>query len=247
VYLLFNVVNTGYPHIFANHLLSKHHTVPDPHLAQQLVWPSVFLLACFALLVIIKVTSFSKVIKLIQACFNLQAWRQLEREEFNPFKFYSVLLSLFFFLNLTFFTYKINSVFKWVLVESGSLQQFLFLFLAILVLFSFKGILNKMLSLIVNDNRIIPEFVYSSFVISQTFGIFLFPCLLLAELGNYNVTVFLSVATVILVASQLFKWYRGVLFGLIEHRVGLLQIFTYFCALEILPALVLIKFIIETF
>jgi hypothetical protein len=138
-------------------------------------------------------------------------------------------------------------VFKWVLADSGSLQQFMFLFLAILALFSFKGALNKLLAVIVNDNKLIPEFVYSSFVISQTFGIFLFPCLVLAELGNYNVTIFLSVAAVILVASQLFKWYRGVLFGLIEHQVGILQIFTYFCALEILPALVMVKFIIETF
>ncbi len=183
----------------------------------------------------------------MQACFNFQSWRQLEREEFNPFKFYSVLLSIFFFLNLAFFVYKINATFGLVLTTSTSLQQFLFLFMVILILFALKGTLNKLLSVVADDHKLIPEFVYSSFVISHTFGIFLFPCLVLCELGNFNGRIFLSVACVILIASQVFKWYRGVLFGLIEHRVGLLQIFTYFCALEILPVLVLVKFIIETF
>lgn len=184
---------------------------------------------------------------MVQACFNLQSWRQLEREEFNPFKFYSVLLSIFFFLNLTFFVYKVNTVYGLVLTGNTHLNQFIFLLCSILILFSFKGAFNKILALVVNDKRLIPEFVYSSFVISQTFGIFLFPCLILAELSSLNPTVFLSIACVILVISQVFKWYRGILFGLIEHRVGLLQIFVYFCALEILPALVMVKFIIETF
>ncbi|MCW3075458.1 MAG: hypothetical protein JWO32_67 [Bacteroidetes bacterium] len=236
-----------YPHIFTDHLLKKHHALPQVNPGHELIWPSVFLLSCFALLVIIKVTSFGKVAKLMQACFNIQLWRQLEREEFNPFKFYSILLSVFFFMNLTFFAYKVNTVFNWVLIGHSRLEQFLFLFLFILILFSLKGAFNKILSVIVDDNKLIPEFVYSSFVISQTFGVFLFPCLVLAELSNLNTNLILLVSCVILTASQLFKWYRGILFGLIEHRIGLLQIFVYFCALEILPALVMVKFVIETF
>ncbi|MGZ3899414.1 MAG: DUF4271 domain-containing protein, partial [Bacteroidia bacterium] len=218
MYLPFSdVILLNYPHIFADHLLKKQHTSPELNPGHELIWPSVFLLICFALLVIIKVTSFPKVIKLMQACFNLQSWRQLEREEFNPFKFYSVLLSIFFFLNLAFFIYKINSVFQFVLTQNSPLEQFFFLFLVILILFAVKGTMNKLLSVITDDSRIIPEFVYSSFVISQTFGIFLFPCLVLAELGNFNARIFLSIACIILVVSQLFKWYRGILFGLIEH------------------------------
>lgn len=241
------MISENYTHIFSNHLLTKQHFSPEIKPGFQLIWPSVFLLGCFALLILIKVTSYPKVIKLVQACFNFQSWRQLEREEFNPFRFYSVLLSIFFLLNLTFFVYKINTVYNLVLLESSHLSQFFFLFIATVILFSLKGLINKLLALTLNDGKLIPEFVYSSFVISQTFGIFLFPCLILAEWSRLNPVVFLSMACVILIASQIFKWYRGVVFGLIEHKVGLLQIFVYFCALEILPALVLVKFIIETF
>jgi hypothetical protein len=241
------VIQTGYQHIFDKHLLPALHLIPEQRQGSALIWPSVFLLICFALLIVIRVTSFSKLIKLVQSCFNMQAWRQLEREEFNPFKFYSILLSVFFLFNLTFFVYKINSVYKWVLSDQTHFEQFVFLLVAILVLFMIKGLLNKIVSVSVNDNKLIPEFVHSSFVISQTFGIFLFPCLILAELGKFEPGIFLSMACIVLAASQIFKWYRGILFSLVDHRVGLLQIFVYFCALEILPALIMVKFIIEKF
>ncbi len=138
-------------------------------------------------------------------------------------------------------------MYKLVLVEQPSLLQFLFFFGAIIFLFVLKGGMSKLLSFFVNDHKLIPEFVYSSFIISQTQGIIMFPCLVLAELSRFNPLIFLSAASVILIAMQVFKWYRGVVFALVENRVGLLQIFMYFCSLEILPALVLVKFIVETF
>lgn len=234
-------------HIFYNHLLPKQHQLPELKQSFELVWPSVFLMLCFVLLVIIKVTSFPKVIKVIQSCFSMQTLRQMEREEFNPLKFYSIALSIFFLLNLTFFTYKVNNTYKLVLVEQSQFFQFMFFLMIIILLFLIKGAFTKLLAIFVNDHKLIPEFVYSSFMISQTEGILIFPCLVLAELSRFDPLIFLSAASVILVAMQIFKWYRGIVFALIENRVGLLQIFTYFCSLEILPVLVLVKFIIETF
>jgi hypothetical protein len=235
-------------HIFYNHLLSpQQHQFAELKQNTELIWPSVFLILCFALLVLIKVTSFSKVTKVIQSCFSMQTLRQLEREEFNPLKFYSVALSFFFLFNLTFFVYKVNTLYGLVLTGQTQLIQFIFFFAAIILLLLVKGGFTRVLAVFVNDHKLIPEFVYSSFMISQTQGILLFPCLVLAELSRFDPLIFLSAASVILISMQAFKWYRGIVFALIENRVGLLQIFTYFCGLEILPVLVLVKFIIETF
>jgi hypothetical protein len=177
----------------------------------------------------------------------MQTLRQLEREEFSPLKFYSIALSVFFLLNLTFFVYKVNFIYKLVLTGQTQLLQFMFFLITIVLLFLVKGGFTRLLAIFVNDHKLIPEFVYSSFMISQTQGLLLFPCLVLAELSHFNPLIFLSAASVILIAMQIFKWYRGIVFALMENRVGLLQIFTYFCGLEILPVLVLVKFIIETF
>jgi len=233
--------------IFDDHLLQKQHQLPQLKEHHELIWPSVFLLICFLLLVVIKVTSFSKVVKVIQSCFSMQTLRQLEREEFNPFKFYSIALSIFYLLNLTFFIYKANTLYKLVLIEQSHFVQFLFFLLVTVLIFSVKNGFTKLLAIFIDDAKLIPEFVYSSFIISQTLGILLFPCMVLAELSNFDTLIFLSAASVILIAMQAFKWYRGIVFALVENRVGLLQIFTYFCSLEILPVLVLVKFIIEKF
>lgn len=103
------------------------------------------------------------------------------------------------------------------------------------------------MSAFIGDYKIIPEYTHNTLTINQTAGILVFPCLLLAELSTFQPLVFLSAAAVIIGFMQLLKWYRGVLFALIENRVGLLQIFAYFCSVEILPVLVLAKFIVEKF
>lgn len=241
-------MNTGNTeHIFYQHLLPKIHQFPELKPDYHLVWPSIFLLICFLLLVAIKATSFQKVVKVLQSCFSMQTLRQLEREEYNPFKFYSVALSLFFLLNLTFFIYKVNSAYKLVLVGYSSFAQFAFFLSVTMLLFLIKNGFTRLLAIFVNDNKLIPEFIYSSFIISQTLGIIMFPCMVLAELSHFNPLVFLSAASVILITMQVFKWYRGIVFALVENRVGFLQIFTYFCSLEILPLLVIVKLIIEKF
>jgi hypothetical protein len=234
-------------HIFNRHLLPRQHLYPILKESHELVWPSVFLLFCFLLLVVIRVTSFQKAIKVVKSCFSMQNLRQLEREEYNPLKFYSVALSFFFLLNLAFFIYKVNSIYRVVLVEQSPGLQFSFFLMVTLLIFTVKNGFTRVLAICVNDHKLIPEFIYSSFIISQTLGIMMFPCMVLAELSQFDSLIFLSAASVILLAMQVFKWYRGVVFALIENRVGLLQIFTYFCSLEILPVLVLVKFIIEKF
>lgn len=198
-------------------------------------------------MVVLKVTSFTKVIQVIQSCFSMQTLRQIERDEYNPFKFYAITLTFFFLINLSFYFYKLNNTYKLVFIESQSSVQFLLLFFITMLFFTLKNGLARGLALFIGDSKLIPEYTYSSFMITQTLGILLFPCLVMAELGPFNNMIFISIASVILIALQAFKWYRGVMFAFVDNKVGFLQIFTYFCSLEILPTLVLVKFIIEKY
>lgn len=212
-----------------------------------MIWTSVFFLCCLGLLVFIKVTSYSKVLKIVQSTFNSNALHELEREESKSFKLYSVLLSLFFLLNVSFLLYKVNSFYNLVFTESALFVQFAFILLIVLLFIAFKTLLNQFICFLSNDWKTLSEYSYSSLKINQTFGIFLFPWLVLAELTQFNALIFISGAFVVLAAAIVYRWYKGVIIGLIEERVGLLQTFTYFCGLEILPVIVLVKYIIETF
>ncbi len=234
-------------HIFNNHLLPVNDFTPHLKNNFELIWPSIFLLVCFALLVFIKITSFTKVIKIIQASFNIQAWQQLQREDYNPYKFYSVILAILFGLNVSFLIYKLNTIYKLILVESSHLLQFLAIFCIIFTIIFAKIIANKLLILFTGTKSAIHQYSYYSFIINQTFGLFIFPFIILAEFSKINTLFFLSAAIIIIAVSVLLKWFRGVVFSIVEERIGILQTFTYLCTLELLPVLVLTKLIVETF
>lgn len=233
--------------IFNAHLLHAKNLVPHYRTDYEQIWPSVFLLACLLLLVLIKQSSFSRTVRIIQSSFSLQALHQLEREELNPFRLSSVGLNTLFVFNLSFLLYKINSIYKFILVGNTGLNQFLFFMLVVLLVFGFKLFINAAIGHFTGQKKIISEYVINSDFINQTFGLFLFPWIILMELSPFNPAIFMSAGIIILASSVLLKWYRGIIIGLVEERIGFLQIFSYFCSLEILPVFVLVKYIIETF
>jgi hypothetical protein len=234
-------------HIFYDHLLPKQNFVPLVKSANEQIWPSFFLFICLGLLALIKIRAFPRVIRIIQSTFSSQVLQQFEREEFNPFKFYSIALNLFFLLNVSFLIYKINTLYGFILVDESYLSQFFFLFIVVALIFSFKVVANTLLIFFTEERRIISEYLVSSSLVNQTFGLFLFPWIILMEFTHFKPVIFISGAVAVLIVSIIIKWYRGAIMGLVQERVGLLQIFSYFCALEILPVFVLVKYIIETF
>lgn len=237
----------NYHSLFQDHLLPLQHPGPLLHISYKQVWPSVFLLCCLILLALVKLSSFSKVVKIVQSTFSLQALHELERGELNPLRFYSLGLNLFFMLNLSFLLYKINSIYNFILPDSFSLYQYLFFLGVVLLIMGFRTVANWLLAHFTNERRVISEYSLNSLFINQTFGLLLFPWIVLMELSPFNPIIFISAALIVLAVSALLKWYRGVIMGLVEERIGLLQIFSYFCSLEILPVFVLVKYVIETF
>jgi len=234
-------------HIFDNHLLPKVNLEPQLKNTFELIWPSIFLLICFALIVFIKTTSFVKVVKIIQSTFNVQNWHQLQREDYNPYKFYSIILAALFAFNVSFLLYKLNTVYNLIFTQAPHLIQFLIIFGILTALIFLKIIVNKILMVFTGSKNTIHQYGYYSFIINQTFGLFIFPFIVLAEFSKFNSLIFLTIALAIIGLSVLLKWFRGIVFSLVEERIGLLQTFAYLCTLEILPVLVLVKFIVETF
>ncbi len=233
-------------HIFSDHLLMPINGHAEVNSSAELLWPSVYLFLCLFLLAYIKAGSFSRVVRIIQSTFSKQILQQLEREELNASKIHSLGLSLFFLLNLAFLVYKINSLSGWVLQGRDSLQQYLFFLLVISLLLGLKTATIHVLAFFTDRRRLFSDVRVSTTLVNQTFGLFIFPFLVFSEFINWNPRYFLWAALTILGVSMLLKWYRGLVMSLLEERIGILQIFSYFCGLEILPLLTVVKFVVET-
>ena len=234
-------------HIFEDHLLRAGNLAPLARTVNEEIWPSLLLVTCLLILVLVKIRSFPKVVRIVQSTFSKQILQQLEREEINAFRFYAVGLNILFIFNIAFLLYKINQHFQVVFEERGHLSQFLFFTGITLGVILAKNLLNLLLGICTGERRAIADYLVNSSLINQTFGLFLFPCIILMEFSPFNPLIFIWTGVTIVIAGIFIKWYRGLLMGLVEQRIGLLQIFSYFCGLEILPVFVLVKYIIETF
>ncbi len=211
------------------------------------VWPSLLMLFCFSIFIYLRVATPYKLAMTFRSSYNLQAIRQLEREEFNPLNPTSYALSILFVLMFAFFIYKLNYQFNIILQGKTPFLQYLFFIVATTVFHGLKYLLKMLVITVTNSYQLGTEIFYSNLVINQALGLILLPALVIVEFSGLSSPYFIISIGVILFFGFIIKVYRGLIFSLFENHVGLLQVFIYLCALEILPFLVFTKFIITNF
>jgi hypothetical protein len=233
--------------LFEGHALKPIHDYPVFRNGEGLIWPSVLLLLLFGSLVVVRVGMRDKLNKILLSTISLQATRQIEREQFNPLRPFSLLLFLMFCAQISFFAYHFNKNFGDVFDTQKPFLQFFFFLIIVISAITLKYVFNYLLGQLTEMPALFNEYSYNNLLINQATGIVLFPFLVAVELSSIQVSFILLPCLLVLGVNVLLKWFRGFLFSAIELRIGFLQIFIYFCAVEILPALVLVKFIIVNF
>lgn len=236
-----------YDHIFTDHNLKPIHEYAVFNNSSPLIWPSLILLLCFGLFVFIRVSAFPKLVNTFQSSYSMQAIRQLEREEFNPLNLTSFLLSLLFVLMFSFFLYKVNCEYNVILENKSDLAQYATFVLCMCLFLPIKFGLKKIIGFVSETPALTTELFYNNLVINQSLGLILLPIMAIIEFSRVGVIYVLIATSIIIASSMLIKLYRGLIFSLFENHIGLLQVFIYLCALEILPFLVFIKFIVINF
>lgn len=236
-----------YEHIFKNHNLKPINQFPIFNDGYTAVWPSLLILFCFSIFIYLRVVTPYKLAMTFRSSYNLQAIRQLEREEFNPLNPTSYALSILFLLMFSFYLYKLNVQLNLVLTDVKPFLQYVFFVVVTIVFNGLKYVLKQLVTLISDSQQLGTELFYSNLVINQAMGLVLMPALIVVEFSGITSPYLLISIGAVLFFGFIIKVYRGFIFSLFENHIGLLQVFIYLCALEILPFLVFTKFIITNF
>lgn len=236
-----------YEHIFYHHNLKPIHQYAVFNNSSPLIWPSVVIVLGFCIFIFLKITAYSKIVNTFRSSYSIQAVRQMEREEFNPFNPTSFALSFLYIMMLAFFLYKLNAQFGHILSQKSDLSQFLFFVLCICIFLPIKFGLKKIVAIITDTPDLSTELYYNNLVINQSLGLVMLPTMAVIEFSKINVIYVLIATIILLFTGMCMKLFRGIVFSLFENHIGLLQVFIYLCALEILPFLVFIKFIVTNF
>ncbi len=235
--------------IFKNHELKLVHQKLDPilHFNSQEHWPALLLFGLLALYVYIKNVDSGKIIKIGLSVFSLQASKQLYREDYKLSKRVSVFLSLCFILVISFLIYSLNKRFDLILNNVNSVYQYLFFSILVVLMYSVKISLNYILSSIFHQIDLAKEYTFNIFVFSQLAGLLLFPFALFIQFSQFPKEWFLYPCIILVFSTLILRLYRGIVISTIEGNVGFLYILLYLCALEVLPLLILIKFLVINF
>ena len=233
--------------IFQGHSLIKTHDTPIFNAGNPTYWPGVLLFLIFTTFVLIRITAPKKIIKVFISVFSLQEAKQLFREEFKLTKRVSILLGVSFIIVMAFLVQFINQYFGLILNDYSQLKQFLFFTGVISSMYLIKFIANYMLAFITSNEELGKEYLFNVYVFSQTIGIVLFPVVICLQFTKYPAEWFLYPALILCGGFYALRMFRGFVISVSEQNVGILYIFLYLCALEILPLLVLIKFLLVNF
>ena len=233
--------------IFEGHLLPLRHSLPVAAPQDEPAWVALYLFLCLLLLVLVRSAAYPRLVRIVQSTFSNQVMQQLELEEVNLFRSYALALNLLFVLNVAFLFYKYNESRVHLLENSPSLHQYVLVFTAVLTIALYRLAANQVIAFVTGARKTVSEYLVSSSLINQTTGLVLFPLLALGEFSSVLPGLFFWLGVTVLGLSLILRWYRGLMMAGGAGRLGFIEIFSYFCALEILPVLVLVKYVVENY
>lgn len=235
-------------HLFSSHLLRVQSQAavlrPDD---KQEVQISLYLILGFFLLAMVSANWSQAIQKALQLGISAALPRKFERKERSRTENSAYLLSGLFLLNIGYLAYSINSSQDLVLKEKSFDYQILFFIGLAILLWSLRWLLDQIILVVSDKARILLEYRTFTWNINRSAGILLFPVAVLTAFSGISPVFLNTLGLALLAALLLFRWIRALLLCLNEEGIGILQILTYFCGLEILPQLVTVKFLVETF
>ena len=233
-------------HFFTNHQLIKKNKEPIGQQINDDVWTATLLTLVFIFLVIFRVTSEKKYNLILKSFFSFSSSRQLLREDYRINKGTSILLILIFLISFAFFLLKINYFYNYYSVEN-SLSFFFVILLILLITYAFKFMSLISLSSLFNSREMVEEYINHIFFSIKAIGVFIFPLLVLLEFSKLNPLPLVVFGLLICLLFYSIRVSRGIILLMNNKLISFSHIFLYFCALEILPLIVIIKIMMSGF
>lgn len=228
--------------LFNGHFLEPVNNLPIERSTEIQILPLSIILIALSILFYLIVSNQRKFILILRAFIQHSQARQLEREDYRINKGASLgLLIIFVIVTAAFFqqfTLHLNLFNR---IDVSGFKGFVFLAIAILILYSIKILVNRLLSGVLNSYDAIREYLFNVLLLNKAVGLSLLPLTIalfftqLPKEGIYFTGVILSAIFYCL------RIVRGFSIGYSTRGLSAFHLFLYLCALEILPLAVILK------
>lgn len=211
-------------------------------------WIFILLCLCFALFAFINTVYKKRVLQLFKAFWISNYSSQLVKAENVLIKQASVLLSVLFLFSFSLFSYQLMHYYYRNMLFYTGLELYFIIMLSVIAFYAIKVVLFKMLAIIFNSEAETKEYTFNVFLINQSIGLLLLSLVALINYlpaSNHGVLVFIGL--LLIVSFFLFRIIKGLVSLWFLGVFSKSYLFLYLCALEILPLIVIGKFIIDKY
>ena len=150
------------------------------------------------------------------------------------------ILLILYFLNISILIYELIQYYS-INLEINEILSFLLIFLIILSIYFVKLVIILFLSSIFEIKEIISEYIFNTKIFNQISGIILLPLIISIQYIGQNLTKYIIISSlIILLTVYITRIYRSIQI-FFHKQFSILYLFLYFCSIEILPFIILIK------
>lgn len=204
-------------------------------------WLFAVLMLLLVVFTFLRVFYNNKYRQLIHAFVSSRQMKQVVREELALTHPFSIILLIHFALVTGLLLFWIDSLLPGKLLPFKGFLLFLAYSGIVLAVLAGKALLSKIAQFLIGEDGGMTENRYNMILFPELAGILMLPLVILASFGPesfFNFSLF--TAAILLFITYLFRLIRGVVVAL-HAGSGVIYIFLYLCALEILPLIVMIR------
>jgi len=238
-----NVQRYEEKNIFTSHELKSDFVRPVSFEQKNPDWFVVVLLILSAGIALLRVVYGRAAAQILKAFMSTGLTNQVVRDENIIIQQASVFMSIIFYLSSALLMYKLSVQFDWnhPWIFDGFGRFILFAFL-ISMIYSGKMVLLKLIGYIFNQERSISTYIFNVFLLNNMLGILFTPLILVwVFVDSAFVSYIPSILLVLFSLSLLVRYFRGLGIARSIQGMSWMHIFLYFCALELVPWALVIK------
>ncbi len=200
----------------------------------------VLLISACVLVLFVYLLYYKKVFQLIKGVLSYGSSRQLQREGYSFFKFFSLaLIGVYIICAAVFFSY-LNERGGWITLSNNQwILPFSVIFLATLLLT--KKLSSRFLSLFLKNQKALNDYFFQYSFSVKTEGLFLLPLCLLLYYSTIPPVYLMVIGLAVPALVFMLRIARTLLWGGAEYGFSVFHIVLYLCTVEIIPLAVFIK------
>jgi len=239
---------TGKP-LFDSHLLNPVSFQPEEKLSGNTDWILGVLISVFLILAWVRVNHSKRLGQIVKAFQSNHYVNLIIRENDSLMQRVSIALNAVYILVVPLFIYQLDLYYGWTFIPSPQNGGFIYFFLIvsglILLVYFIKMILIRIVGFVFKAQEEFTEYLFNTFLINKILGMALLAIVICLAFIPQTEPVLIKIGILLFVSAYVYRLIRGLIIGSSDTNFSKFYLFLYLCTLEILPAIVFIKIIIN--